>query len=588
MRNRAVVFLALIVCAATGAHAAGTAWIEESNRYSQIALEILAKFNPESASSLGVEGHDAEVIDLKPQLVQRQKADIDAAVAQLEKARGSATDPRLQQDIDIIIAAAQQQADSITLRDRLMLPYFSVAETLYSSFQDLLDERVPKEKQAVALTRLKRYAGTERGYEPIATLARARIEERMGEASLTQPWIVEVEQDLQNHERFIKGTRELLTKSGQKGWQKDFAKLEKQLRGYGDWVRRTIVPKARKTNRLPPEIYADNLKGFGVKMDPRELIDRALLGYVQTREEMASVARVIAARRGMNSDDYHDVIRELKKQKIPNDKLLDLYKSRLAQIEDIVRKEHLVSLPQRAAVIRLGTEAESAAQPAPHIDPPRLIGNTGEAAEFVLPTSNPTSSSDAEMDDFNYDAIAWTLTAHEARPGHELQFAAMLEKGVSTARVFFAFNSANVEGWALYAEAVMRPYLPVEGQLGALQMRLMRAARAFLDPMLNLGMIEPDQAKQLLMDEVMLSEPMAKQEVDRYTFRGPGQATAYFYGYTKLEALRGRAEFALGKQFNELAYHDYIINEGLLPLDLLEKSVMERFVAPRGKGATAQ
>jgi uncharacterized protein (DUF885 family) len=68
----------------------------------------------------------------------------------------------------------------------------------------------------------------------------------------------------------------------------------------------------------------------------------------------------------------------------------------------------------------------------------------------VLPTSNPNAESGVEMDDFNYDAITWALTAHEARPGHELQFAAMLEHGVSTARAVFAFNSANVEGWACW------------------------------------------------------------------------------------------------------------------------------------------
>ncbi len=69
---------------------------------------------------------------------------------------------------------------------------------------------------------------------------------------------------------------------------------------------------------------------------------------------------------------------------------------------------------------------------------------------------------------------------------------------------------------------------------------MMREARAFLDPMLNLGMIKPDEAQRFLMEEVMLSEPMAKQEVDRYTFNAPGQATAYFYGYSKLNALRTR------------------------------------------------
>ena len=204
-------------------------------------------------------------------------------------------------------------------------------------------------------------------------------------------------------------------------------------------------------------------------------------------------------------------------------------------------------------MIRLATEAESAASPAPHIDPPRLVGNTGEPAEFVLPTSNPNAEPGAVMDDFNYDAIAWTLTAHEARPGHELQFARMLERGVSTARVVFAFNSANVEGWALYAEAVMKKYLPLEGQIGALQMRMMREARAFLDPMLNLGLIEPDAAQRFLMEEVLLSEPMAKQEVDRYTFQAPGQATAYFYGYSRLNALRTRTELALPERFNQHA-----------------------------------
>ena len=71
---------------------------------------------------------------------------------------------------------------------------------------------------------------------------------------------------------------------------------------------------------------------------------------------------------------------------------------------------------------------------------------------------------------------------HEGRPGHELQFASIVEKGVSTGAVAFAFNSVNVEGWALYQEAEMKPYLPLEGQLISLQHRLLRAARAFLDP----------------------------------------------------------------------------------------------------------
>ncbi len=58
-----------------------------------------------------------------------------------------------------------------------------------------------------------------------------------------------------------------------------------------------------------------------------------------------------------------------------------------------------------------------------------------------------------------------------------MQFTTMLRGGASTARATFAFNSANVEGWALYAEAIAKPYMPLEGQLFSLQARLERAAR---------------------------------------------------------------------------------------------------------------
>ena len=571
--------IAASALASTPAAAAATPdWIVESNKQATALLEENAKYNPESASAVGVDGHDAEVFDVKPHTVERQEADLDAVIAGYDRALPTATDPRVKQDIEILLESAHDQRITLELNDRLMLPYFDFPQALFNGFHAILDPRVPKSRQSAALIRLKRYVGAERGYEPVATLVRARVDERLGDKSLTGPWTVEVEQHLKNQDEYLKGIQELFQKAGIKGYQKDFKTLSAQLADYAKWVRATVVPRARPTNRLPPEIYADNLKNFGVTMDPNELIERALFVYASTRDEMQSLAAQIAQQRGLKSSDYHDVLRELKKAKIPNDKLLSVYKERLARIETVARDHHLITIPQRNAVIRLASDAESASQPAPHMDTPRLIGNTGEPGEFILPTSNPNADSKAEMDDFNYDAITWTLTAHEARPGHELQFAAMLEHGVSNTRAVFAFNSANVEGWALYSEAFMKQYEPLDGQMCVLQMRMMRAARAFLDPMLNLGLIEPAAAKRLLMEEVVLSEPMAKQEVDRYTFTAPGQATSYFFGYTKLEALRARTELALGKQFNVQAYHDFIVNEGLLPPELLDKAVAEEFV----------
>ncbi len=563
---------ALLVPAAQSAEAE---WITESNQHTQVLLEVLARYAPETAANLGLEQYDRGISDLKPGVAERLIADLKAAVTKLEGVRAGVKDDRVRQDLDILIQAAQRRATSTELDRRLMIPYFDIGEQFFNSFQNLLDPRVDRKRYPAALVRLKRYAGIERGYEPQTRLARERILERMNDDSLTWPWVVEVEQDLENAPRFVDGMRDLLKKSGLKGWQKDFDTLTRELESHNDWVRATVLPRARKTNRLPPEIYADNLKVYGVEADPRDLMQRAMFAYLQTRDELDALARVYAAQKGLKSSNYRDVIRELKKNRVAGDQVLPVYKSHLAQLEDTLRKQNIVTLPKRDAVIRLSSEAEAAASPAPHIDPPRLIGNTGEPAEFVLPLKNAQGG---EMDDFDSDAIAWTITAHECRPGHELQFAGMLERGVSTARVVYAFNSANVEGWALYAEAVMKQYLPIEGQIGSLQMRMLRAARAYLDPMLNLGLIEPDAAKRVLTEEVMLSEAFAKSEIDRYTFDSPGQATSYFHGYSRLEALRVRVEIALGKKFSEQPYHDFIISEGLLPLDLLEAAVMTRFV----------
>jgi uncharacterized protein (DUF885 family) len=205
-----------------------------------------------------------------------------------------------------------------------------------------------------------------------------------------------------------------------------------------------------------------------------------------------------------------------------------------------------------------------------------MIGNTGESGEFVLPLANP-SAQGKKMDDFTFAAASWTLACHEARPGHEMQFSAMVENGVSTARGVFAFNSTNVEGWGLYSEWLMFPFMPLEGQLISLQHRLMRAARAYLDPELQLGKITPEQAKNTLMNDVVLSDAMATQEVDRYTFRMPGQATSYFYGYTKLLGLRQDLEKMLGPKFDAKEFHDFILGQGLLPPEMLRSAVMAKF-----------
>ncbi len=124
----------------------------------------------------------------------------------------------------------------------------------------------------------------------------------------------------------------------------------------------------------------------------------------------------------------------------------------------------------------------------------------------------------------------------------------------------------------------MEPYEPLDGQLFSLDDRLLRISRAFLDPMLNLGLMKPEEARAFLVHEIVLSESDAKEEVERYTYRAPGQAAAYFYGYMSLRELRERTELAMRANFNEKAYHDFILSQGLLPLNLMAEAIQDEFI----------
>ena len=376
------------------------------------------------------------------------------------------------------------------------------------------------------------------------------------------------------------GIDALFKKYNLNDWNNPYAKLKTELADYDAWVRANILPKARVDFRLPPEEYALKFEEYGIDIPPAQIAAMAHTAFAQYQAEMAPLAAQIAKANGYPSADYRAVIAELKKKQITGAAILPFYENRLHEIEKIIVAKNLVSLPGRPAIIRLATAAETAQQPAPHMVPPPFLHNTGQRGEFVLPLNIPSATGGAEdkYDDFTLDAVAWTLTAHEARPGHELQFDSMVEQGVSLARALYAFNSTNAEGWGLYAEYIMQPYEPAEGQLLTLQLRLLRAARAFLDPELQSGKVTPARAYEVLEKDVMLSHAFAKEEVERFTFRSPGQANSYFYGYTRLLALRKETEAALGRKFDQKKFHDFILSQGLLPPDLMRKAVLDGFV----------
>ena len=560
-------------------------WVERSNQIAHEVLESQAKFAPEFASQVGVTGFDEQIFDLGPDLAQRQIAEAQKHIARLEGLLATESDPRVAQDLQIMIQSQQDSIESTQVNYDRVMPYGNINGLIFAGFRGQLDKQVPMEQRKAALVRLKKYTGEAEGFEPLLELAKERLTERMGVKDLILPYRGEVEKDLEDAPKLIEGLEQVFQASGLDGWQDSLALLQSQLRDYNEWVRKTILPNTRDSAMLPRELYELQLKNFGVHASPEELMVIGQVAFMDIRNEMMALAPLVAKEKGYNTKDYREVLRLLKKEQIHGDALMATYQEVMAEIDRIIAREKLATLPNEPARVRMATAAETAQQPAAHLDTPRLVGNTGEYPEFIVPLIEQNKDGSWPDSDYAYRAMMWSLSAHEARPGHEMQFTTMLRGGVSTARALFAFNSANVEGWALYAESIMKPHMPLDGQLASLQYRLLRAARIWLDPAINLGLVTPAEAKRVLMEEVVEDDLNAQTEIDRYTFRSPAQATAYYYGYTQLQALRAETELQLKDQFDAAAFHDFILNQGLLPPEVLKKAVHDDFVAPRLKKA---
>jgi len=584
LKNITVYALGMVIFVAqpfTGkAQADNKAWIEKSNNYTKIVLDIDKKYTPEFGSSQGLAFYDTLISVPTMANFLAQRKDKIQAVALLKTAREKETSAPLKQDLNILLNHLDLDFRGDDYEVAKKVPFINATNLVYEGMQTLLDDQTPAERRLAAVTRLRKYAGMEKGYEPLTSILQERTELQMKKPDMIYPSKQEMEVELSHNASIVSGIAELFKKYKLTGWEPAYATIKKQLEAFDAWEKANVLPKARADFRLPPEEYKLALEGFGIDIPPAELAKMAHAAFTDIQNQMKPIAAQVAKKYKLPSGDYRDVIKFLKKKQIIGDSSMTFYRGRLTDIENIIREHHLVTLPDRPAIIRLATEAETAQLPAPHMVPPPFLNNTGERGVFVLPLNMPPAPGEKvdKYDDFTFEAASWTLTAHEARPGHELQFDKMVEEGVSQARALYAFNSTNVEGWGLYSEYITKPYMSIEGQLISLDYRLLRAARAFLDPELQAGIKTQKEALDLLMNDVVQSHAFASEEVERYTVRMPGQANSYFYGFTKLVGLRNDTEKALGDKFNPQRFHDFILSQGILPPALIREAVMNDFV----------
>ena len=190
---------------------------------------------------------------------------------------------------------------------------------------------------------------------------------------------------------------------------------------------------------------------------------------------------------------------------------------------------------------------------------------------------------------FNANAIAFkrrpkwameTLVAHETVPGHHLQISRQVELGELPNFRRQSQYSVFSEGWALYAETLgpqlglfRDPYT----RFGHLQAQMFRAARLVVDTGIHALGWNREQAIAYMIEQTGHDPVFMTAEVDRY-YAQPGQALSYMMGLLKIQELRSRAEAALGAKFDPRRFHNAVIDQGAMPLPMLEQRI-NRWIA---------
>lgn len=185
----------------------------------------------------------------------------------------------------------------------------------------------------------------------------------------------------------------------------------------------------------------------------------------------------------------------------------------------------------------------------------------------------------SDMPKYEQEALAY----HEGIPGHHMQLAIAQELEDMPKFRRFGGYTAYIEGWGLYTELLPKEiglYQDPYSDFGRLAMELWRACRLVVDTGIHAKKWSREEAIQYLLDNTPNTPTAIEKAIERYIVM-PSQATAYKIGMIKIIELREKAKTALGDKFDIRAFHDVVLKNGAVPLDVLEQLVDEYIAATK-------
>jgi uncharacterized protein (DUF885 family) len=305
----------------------------------------------------------------------------------------------------------------------------------------------------------------------------------------------------------------------------------------------------------------------------REIHEVGLAEVKRLRNEIASIAKEVGFKG--TTDEFIEHARSDPKYFFESpEAVLAAYREMPARVDPQLPKLfHRV--PRMPYAIRAMTPSEAASSTAANYQVGSL--KLGTSGFFTINALGHSHEAKWRME---------TLFLHEAVPGHHLQNARAAEiDGLHPWRSQASFNIAYGEGWALYAERLgydMGFFKDPYQRYGNLQAQLFRAARLVVDTGIHAFQWPRDKAIKYMETQGGVEPGYSVSEVDRY-FSNPAQALGYLLGFHKMLELRARAEKALGPRFHAKDFHAVVVDNGSMPLAVLEK-VVDEWIA-KGAGA---
>jgi uncharacterized protein (DUF885 family) len=335
-----------------------------------------------------------------------------------------------------------------------------------------------------------------------------------------------------------------------------------------DFIRAEYLPKCRTTaglSNIPGgrEEYAHLVRLYTTTtLTPEEIFQTGMREVKRIRAEMEKVKTEVGFKGDLKS--FFDYLRTDSKfyPFTSDEEVLNAYRAIEARLQSALPQ--FFGLVPRARFEVRATEKFRAASASEEYERPTLDGT--RPGVFYVPIVDARKYNSIRME---------SLFLHEAIPGHHYQISIQQEQESLPRFRKYAVYNAYTEGWALYTEGLGRElglYKDPYQYFGMLTQDMHRAIRLVVDTGMHSKGWTREQAISFSLENEGLSEDRITAEIERY-MAIPGQALSYKAGQLEILSLRDRAQKALGSSFSLRAFHDEILRDGALPLDVLETKI---------------